>query len=84
MDKVVDPQDLVVDYGKAGEKPYVLVSRMFRPNGERVETYRTVVFQSASKSEVIFEAQRRKGWEPVDGSESTYGKQIVDHNGEAR
>ena len=35
-----------------------------------------VVFQSHSKSEVIAEAQRRNGFDPVDGDEGTYGRQV--------
>lgn len=70
---------LVVDYGVAsrGEKRYVLRDR--RALGKD----RPALFESDSKSEVIAEAQRRKGWEPVDGSEQTYGQQIAEHDGEA-
>lgn len=36
------------------------------------------VFEADSKSTVIAEAQRRNGYEPVDGSERTYGKQLAE------
>jgi hypothetical protein len=46
-----------------GRKGYVVVL-----NG-------VTVFQSNSKSEAIAEAQRRNGFEPVDGDEQTYVRQ---------
>jgi len=38
-----------------------------------------VVFKSDFKSACIAEAQRLNGFEPVDGSEQTYGDQISGH-----
>lgn len=34
--------------------------------------------QFVSKSRAIVEAQRRNGYEPIDGSEVTYARQLVD------
>ena len=82
----IDPRDLIVTYGirEHGELGYILATRVYRPDGTKVGHARVVVFQSNRKSEVIAEAQRRKGWEPVDGSEQTYAQQIVDRDGESR
>jgi hypothetical protein len=37
-----------------------------------------VVFRSDSKSECIAKAQELNGFTPIDGSESTYGRQIAE------
>lgn len=74
--EAADARDLIVDDGlrDKSELGYVLRNRATK----------AAVYQSDSKSEVIAEAQRRKGWEPVDGSEQTYGAQIEEHSGETR
>ena len=39
---------------------------------------RPILFKSESKSLTIAKAQELNGWTPVDGDESTYGRQIWD------
>ncbi len=36
-----------------------------------------IVMQSDFKSQIIAEAQRRNGYDPIDGSEQTYGLQLT-------
>lgn len=80
-DRVVDPRDLIVTYGETrlgDTRGYVLAPRdALRRRGQ-------AVFQSDRKGDVIAEAQRLKGFDPVDGREETYARQVVEAGGEAR
>jgi hypothetical protein len=71
----IDPMNLKVQYGtrSLGQKGYILIDT---PGSQ------TVVYQSDFKSDVIAEAQRRKGFIPIDGSESTYARQLAGAAGE--
>jgi len=68
-----DPDALVVTYADiygGYQNHYALVDKYTRE----------IIMQDRSKSAVIAEAQRRKGWKPIDGDERTYGKQTVEHS----
>jgi hypothetical protein len=62
-----------VRYGRGPQKRYILSPW---PEGAIAPDDAHPVFQDDSKSAVIAEAQRRNGYEPVDGSERTYGEQL--------
>jgi hypothetical protein len=69
-----NPMDLKVQYGtrSLGQLGYILED----------STTKQVVFQSDFKSDVITQAQTYKGFTPVDGSESTYARQLAGAAGE--
>ncbi len=39
----------------------------------------TVLFESDNKTELIAESQRLNGFNPIDGDEQTYGRQIINY-----